>query len=64
MNQLNQDTDGVLARAKADEEAEITERGTATGLGGREPMLRPRGLVRTDLEAGELIRSLREDERY
>ncbi|MEU0529294.1 type II toxin-antitoxin system Phd/YefM family antitoxin [Amycolatopsis tolypomycina] len=85
VRELNQDTAGVLARVKAGEDVEITERGTviarivparpspvsaliasgklrAASVGG--PMPRPQGPVRTDLEAGELLRQLRDDERY
>jgi len=85
VRELNQDTAGVLARVKAGEDVEITERGTviarivpaqpspvsaliASGklrpdrVAG--PMPRPQGPVRTDLEAGELLRQLRDDERY
>lgn len=85
VRELNQDTAGVLARVKAGEDVEITERGTViarivpaqpspvaaliasgklrpAGVAG--PMPRPQGPVRTDLEAGELLRQLRDDERY
>ena len=85
VRELNQDTAGVLARVKAGEDVEITERGTviarivpaqpspvavliasgklrpATVSG---PMPRPLGPVRHDLEAGQLLRQLRDDERY
>ncbi|AEK47825.1 type II toxin-antitoxin system Phd/YefM family antitoxin [Amycolatopsis mediterranei] len=85
VRELNQDTAGVLARVKAGEDVEITERGTviarivpaqpspvsaliASGklhpASVNGPMPRPHGPVRTDLEAGELVRELRDDERY
>ncbi|WP_242545128.1 type II toxin-antitoxin system Phd/YefM family antitoxin [Amycolatopsis sp. MtRt-6] len=38
--------------------------GTLRPVGVGEPMPRPLGPVRTDLEAGELLRQRRDDERY
>ncbi|HEY9417235.1 MAG TPA: type II toxin-antitoxin system prevent-host-death family antitoxin [Pseudonocardia sp.] len=85
VRELNQNTAKVLARVKAGEPIEITERGTVIarlipaheqplaewiGTGKLRPATltgaapRPSGPVRTDHEAGELLRRLRDDERY
>lgn len=82
---LNQDTAGVLARVKAGEDIDVTERGAViarlTPAAGHPlaalirsgklhpatvsgPAPRPLGPVRTKDEAGELLRRLRDDERY
>jgi len=85
VRELNQNTAGVLARVKAGEPIEITERGRVIArlvpvqeqplaewissgklrpatLSGAAP--RPSGRIRTDQEAGKLLRRLRDDERY
>lgn len=85
VRELNQNTASVLARVKAGEPLEITERGTViarlipvheqplaewVGSGKLRPATltgaapRPAGPVRTDHEAGEVLRQLRDDERY
>lgn len=85
MRELNQNTAGVLARVKAGEPIDITERGAVIarlipvqsqpladliGSGKLRPATltgpapRPAGEVRTDHEAGELLRGMREGERY
>jgi len=85
VRELNQNTAGVLARVKAGEAIEITERGVPIArlipvqgqplaswarsgklrpatLAGPAP--RPSGPIRTEHEAGQLLRQLREDERF
>lgn len=85
VRELNQNTAGVLARVKAGEPIEITERGAVIArlipiqdqplgewissgklrpatLSGPAP--RPAGPIRTNHESGELLRQLRDDERY
>ena len=85
VRELNQDTAGVLARVKAGEEIDVTERGVviarlipaqahpladliAAGVlrppARRDPPPRPSGPVRTDAEAGETLRAMRDDERF
>ena len=85
VRELNQNTAGVLARVKAGEPIEITERGTVIarlipvqeqplaewiGTGKLQPATltgaapRPAGPIRTDNEAGQVLRALRDDERY
>jgi prevent-host-death family protein len=85
IRELNQNTSSVLARVKAGEELNITERGSviarlipaqpsplraliesgkfhpATASG---PFPRPSGEIREDHEAGELLRHMRDEERY
>lgn len=85
VRELNQNTAGVLARVKAGESIEITERGVviarlipiqeqplAEWIGSGQlrpatlsgPAPRPSGEIRTDHEAGRLLRQLRDDERW
>lgn len=85
VRELNQDTSGVLARVKAGEELDITERGTVIAHlipaqpspfqalieSGKfrppttnSPFPRPTGRVRRKDEAGELLRQMRDEERY
>jgi prevent-host-death family protein len=85
VRELNQNTAGVLARVKAGEPIEITERGTVIARlvpVGHQPLAewidsgklrpatltgpapRPAGPIRANHESGELLRELRDDERY